>query len=363
MLATECALINTAKTPTTPTSQSDRQPDSHVEMNNDTILQGDCLTELAAYPNTHFDLICTSPPYAGKRSGVPVSEYNAWFLVRSAQFKRVLKPAGSFVLNIKEGAADGQRELYVMDLILALVRQQGWRLVDEYVWHKTNSAPGKWPNRFRDAWEHCYHFTQQKDFAMYQDAVMVPAGEWTTGLRLDRLNENQLVRRQSTSGSRLGRKVVNWVGREKAYPSNVLRFAVESTKREHDSAFPEALPAWFIKLFTKPGDTVLDPFCGSGTTPAAAKRLVRQYVGIDISPTNCELARKRIAGEQGQHLLWSNPATPSDTDPADASCLGDVSMARETGRIGGHTRAANLTPERRKEIAQLAAQRRWQRSA
>ena len=70
-------------------------------------------------------------------------------MVRSEQFLRVLKPTGSFVLNIKEKAENGERHVYVLELILAL-RKQGWLWTEEYIWHKRNCHPGKWPNRFRD---------------------------------------------------------------------------------------------------------------------------------------------------------------------------------------------------------------------
>ncbi len=64
----------------------------------------------------------------------------------------------------------------MLELILAL-RQQGWRWVDKYCWHKKNCYPGKWPNRFRDSWERLLYFTRHKRFKMRQEAVMVPMGD------------------------------------------------------------------------------------------------------------------------------------------------------------------------------------------
>jgi hypothetical protein len=58
------------------------------------------------------------------------------------------------------------------------MKRQGWLWTEEYIWHKRNSYPGKWLNRFRDAWEHCLHFTKERHFAMYQETVMVPMGDW-----------------------------------------------------------------------------------------------------------------------------------------------------------------------------------------
>src|SRR5438046_4056996 len=146
------------------------------------IIHGDCRGILPTLPSEYADLIITSPPYADNRSktygGVPVSRYVEWFLAISAQIQRILKPEGSFVLNIKERVVNGERHTYVLELILAM-RKQGWLWTEEYMWHKKNSYPGKWPNRFRDGWERCLQFTKSKHFAMYQDAVRIPMGDWS----------------------------------------------------------------------------------------------------------------------------------------------------------------------------------------
>ena len=90
---------------------------------------------------------------------------------------RVLKPTGTFVLNIKERVHNGERNTYVIDLILEM-RKQGWLWTEEFIWHKKNSYPGKWPNRFRDSWERLLQFNKDKKFNMYQEEVMVPMGDW-----------------------------------------------------------------------------------------------------------------------------------------------------------------------------------------
>ena len=100
----------------------------------------------------------------------------SWFIEKAAEIKRFLKPSGSFVLNIKEKAVDGERHTYVLDLILALKREIDFRWVEEYIWHKTPSAPGKWKYRFRDAWERILHFSKKKEFKMNQDAGKIPVG-------------------------------------------------------------------------------------------------------------------------------------------------------------------------------------------
>ena len=268
------------------------------------IKHGDCLEVLNEYPDNTFDLIVTSPPYADRRKntygGVSPEKYVEWFLPRSKQFLRVLKPTGTFILNIKEKAENGERHTFVLELILAL-RKLGWLWTEEFIWHKKNSYPGKWPNRFRDSWERCLQFNKTRHFKMNQEAVMVPMGDWAEG-RLKSLGKNDVVRFDSQVGSGFGKNIANWLGREKAYPTNVLHLATECGNKNHSAAFPEALPEWFIKLFTDEGDLVLDPFVGSGTTCAVAQKLRRNSVGIEILAEYCGLAEDEV--EVGDYQLF-----------------------------------------------------------
>jgi len=261
------------------------------------IIHGDAKDELKKYSADFIDLIVTSPPYADSRKnvygGIHPDNYVEWFLPFTEEFLRVLKPTGSFVLNIKEKVVDGERHTYVLDLITSM-KKQGWLWTDEYIWHKKNCYPGKWPNRFRDAWERCLHFTKTKNFSMYQDAVMVPMGNWRHA-RLKNLSQTDRIRDESKVSSGFGKRIENWVGREMAYPTNVLHLATECSNKSHSAAFPEELPAWFIKLFTKSDDIVLDPFLGSGTTAVAAAKLSRKFIGIELKTDYCEIARKNLA--------------------------------------------------------------------
>ena len=262
----------------------------------DRIILGDCLAILKELPSDSIDLIVTSPPYADSRKhtygGVSPDEYVAWFLPIALELQRVLSPQGTFILNIKEKVVNTERHTYVIELILEL-RRQGWLWTEEFIWHKKNSYPGKWPNRFRDGWERCLQFNKQKNFNMYQEAVMVPMGDWAKA-RLKNLSETDKRRDNSKVESGFGKNISNWIGREKAYPNNVLHFATESSNKSHSAAFPESLPSWFIKLFTQPDDLILDPFLGSGTTAVAAKRLGRHYLGIELLPEHVIVAEREV---------------------------------------------------------------------
>jgi len=163
----------------------------------------------------------------------------------------------------------------------------------EFIWHKKNSYPGKWPNRFRDSWERLIQFNKTRKFNMYQEEVMVPMGDWATR-RLKNLSETDKVRDPSKVGSGFGKNISNWIGREKAYPTNVIHMATETRNKSHSAVFPEDLPEWFVKLFTKQGGWVLDPFMGSGTTIKVSQRMKRNSIGIEILPEYYKLAEKDI---------------------------------------------------------------------
>ena len=260
------------------------------------IYLGDSKDVLKRLSDNSIDLIVTSPPYADQRNGtyggIRHDKYVDWFLPISEQLLRVLKPTGTFVLNIKEKVVEGERSTYVMELILEM-RKQGWLWTEEFIWHKKNCYPGKWPNRFRDAWERLLQFNKDKKFHMYQDEVMVPMGDWSKS-RLKNLSETDKIRDNSKVGSGFGKNISNWLTRDKAYPTNVLHLATECSNKSHSAAFPEELPEWFIKLFTKENDLVLDPFMGSGTTLFVANRMKRHSIGIDNVPEYYDLVKKQI---------------------------------------------------------------------
>ncbi len=266
---------------------------SEVQAN---LILGDCREVLKTLKDDSIDLIFTSPPYADSRAntygGIKPDDYVGWFLPITKELLRVLKPTGTFVLNIKEKVVNGERHTYVIELILEM-RKQGWLWTEEFIWHKKNSYPGKWPNRFRDSWERLLQFNKAHKFHMYQEEVMVPMGDWAER-RLKNLSETDKVRDPSKVGSGFGKRIANWIGREKAYPTNVLYLATETKNRNHSAVFPEDLPEWFVKLFTKPGDWVLDPFMGSGTTNRVAQKMGRNSVGIEILPEYFEVAQKDV---------------------------------------------------------------------
>jgi DNA modification methylase len=276
------------------------------------------------------NVVSTSPPYASQRaydpsSGfrpVPPDEYVAWYADVAANIAAILADDGSYLLNIKEHAEDGERSLYVKDLFIAHKRKWGWRFVDEFCWRKTDDGvPGGWNNRFKNAWEPVAHFCRQAKIKFRPKAV----GHWSDDC-FDYSPNNP----KSTSGSGLlgtgprgaaadlgknhdswqttRRNANNLEGRHGgiARPSNVIELKTESSQGSHSAPFPRALVEFFVKAFSDPGDLVFDPFLGSGTTIAAAHLLDRVGYGVEISPAYCDVILRRV-----ERLTGIEPALAS----------------------------------------------------
>ena len=122
---------------------------------------------------------------------------------------------------------------------------------------------------------------------------MVPMGDWAK-TRLKNLSETDKTRGDSKVGSGFGKNISNWLTREKAYPTNVLHLATECSNKNHSAAFPEELPEWFIKLFTKENDFILDPFMGSGTTLFVSHKMKRNSIGIEIKKGYVDIVEKEL---------------------------------------------------------------------
>jgi DNA modification methylase len=297
------------------------------------LICGDCRdrgTVERLFEGAKANVVITSPPYASQRaydpsSGfrpVPPEEYIGWYRDVAANIAAILTDDGSYLLNIKEHAEDGQRNLYVKKLTIAHVEQWGWRFVDEFCWRKTDDGvPGGWGNRFKNAWEPVLHFCRHEKIKFRPKAV----GHWSDDC-FDYSPNNP----KSTSGSGLlgtgprgaaadlgknhdswqttRRNANNLEGRHGgiARPSNVIECKTESSQGSHSAPFPRALVEFFVKAFSDAGDLVFDPFLGSGTTMAAAHVLDRVGYGIEISPAYCDVILRRI-----EHLTGIEPALAS----------------------------------------------------
>ena len=287
-----------------------------------TIHIGDCLEVMRdKIDDDSIDLIVTSPPYADRRKntygGVSPDEYVNWFSPIAQQIKRVMKPTGSFILNIKEQCSDGERTLYVYDLVSHLKRELGFRWVDEFCWHKTKIVPSGHKNRFKDGWERIYHFTKEKHFKIDKTRVKVPAQPSTLKrLKTGEKRGDAFDVRVTTTGSNFRMVTANASGDENGmvFPSNVLTLSAVCHNTGHSAAFPTALPEWFIKILTDEGDMVLDPFVGSGTTYYVARHMGRVPIGIDIHKEYLDIINDNMLKYENR-MRTQSKKMPSSSKP------------------------------------------------
>ena len=240
-----------------------------------------------------IDLIITSPPYAMQRKdtygGVPISEYISWFLDISAGMKESLSDTGSLVLNIKENVVDGQRDLYVFKLIIAMVEEQGWRFVEEYIWNKTNPFPTGNKRRLKDGYERCLHFTKTKGYKFFPaNALVKSESKWLESEK--RRTKTGVHNVTNGSGMNMSRRVANDMVRR----GTVITGSTSNKNIAHPATFPMYLPSVFIDLMTEEGDTVCDPFMGSGTTGDAAISSGREFIGIEMDKGYFEHTEARL---------------------------------------------------------------------
>ncbi len=262
------------------------------------IIKGYSEIELKKIKSDSIDLVFTSPPYAYRRKntygGIQDSKYIEWFKPISIEIKRILKPTGSFFLNIKPHTNKGERSLYVFDLVLFLKREIGFWFVEEYCWTK-NAFPGGYKGRFKNGFEPVYHFTKENPNQITFNPVA--CGTPMKEESIARTYRKQCGAPKSGSGM-TGMNTTNIRNLKFARPSNVVNVNNVSNqftlKSNHSATFPEGLVEFFVKSFTNENDLVLDPFAGSGTTGIVCKNNNRKYILIDKEEENIELIIKRI---------------------------------------------------------------------
>jgi site-specific DNA-methyltransferase (adenine-specific)/site-specific DNA-methyltransferase (cytosine-N4-specific) len=287
-----------------------------IEMNK--IYNESNLETMARIQDNSIDLVMTSPPYAEARKstygGVCADDYVEWFKPIAKEIYRILKPTGSFILNIGDNTIDGETHLYTFELPIVLKRELGFKFIDPLVWHKKNPAPGKFKNRFKDGWEFCYHFSKTLDlkFNPYAVATQTKQESLARALRQkDDANAKSLTgsgfttaagtikkniekRRERNNNSGVGTIDENFEDLEMALPSNVLHLSGETTNVGHPAPYPTEIPAFFIKAFTDENDIVYDPFFGSGTTGEVCLRTNRKFIGSELKQDYIDIANKRL---------------------------------------------------------------------
>jgi len=228
--------------------------------------------------------VVTSPPYAEQRKreygGIGEEEYGEWWRDVQIRIGEWLKEDGSFFLNMKAHSRDGERSMYVMDLVKRMKDEWGWKFIDEYCWLR-NPPPGSWPNRLKNGFEPVYHFGLSTAIKFRPDNVKLDSkGEWKPS---SNVNMGNYWNTADTAHE--------WDG---SYPSNVLDVRENAPGIGHVAAYPVKVPEFFVKAFSDEGDVWVDPFCGSGSTLIACLENSRMGLGIEKEPKYVAITLQRF---------------------------------------------------------------------
>lgn len=238
----------------------------------------DCREFIPERPNSHIGCF-TSPPYAEQRAakygGIAPERYKQWWEAVQTTVGAFLSLDGVFFLNLKAHAEAGERVTYVMETVLAMKREWGWKYIDEFAWVKPG-YPGDMGKRFKNGFEPIYQFAKTLDYKFRLENVV----------EYRQSNFGGYVENLGTIQGEKGTDNSHDIGSVR--PSNVLHIMPDNTTNEssggHPARFPPALPEFFMQAYSDPGDRWLDPFAGSGTVCITAERLGRLTTNIELLP-------------------------------------------------------------------------------
>lgn len=282
------------------------------------IICGDARAILQTLPSQKVDCIVTSPPYYKQRdyehalqigNENTVEDYVRRLVQVFAECQRVLKDTGTLWLNIGDKFSDGLLLGLPWRIAFGLV-DQGWILRSDIIWHKPNAMPHSVKNRPTVDHEYLFLFAKTQDYYYDADAIREPHITFTEKSRM-RGGRNHFGKRNGTpeQGKNEGNSNLHdgrWdqafhpLGRNKR---TVWSVPLGKNRDAHFAVFPEKLIEPCILAGSPSDGLVLDPFVGTGTVTAVAKRLGRCYLGIDLNPKYVEIATERA--NQEQILLFS----------------------------------------------------------
>lgn len=248
----------------------------------DQIHCGDNCDVMGELPRECIDLVVTSPPYDDLRTYCG----HSWdFFGVAWQLVRVLKPGGVIVWVVSDATKNGSETGSSMEQALHFKRL-GLNLHDTMVYQIAGTGAKGSNLAYWQEWEYCFVLTKARPKTVNRiaDVKNKRAGAVCTKGRLaadgtDKDTNNRTVKETGIRG-------------------NVWRYHAGNNGNNnegHPAVFPLALVSDHIATWSGTGDTVLDPFVGSGTTAKAAKDLGRRFIGIDVNPEYCEMAQRRVA--------------------------------------------------------------------
>lgn len=288
------------------------------------IICGDALTVLRSMPGESVQCVCTSPPYFGLRDygcdgQIGLEETPELYVCRLAEVfrevRRVLKPNGVCWINIGDSyAVNGTwahikpKDLIGVPWMLAFaLRDDGWWLRSDVIWNKTNSMPQSVKDRPTSSYEHIFLLAKSRTYYFNHEAIKEPVAAGTVE-RMKRGNSTKHKYIEGAPGQRTQSIIKprkNRSGEDIDIPTmrnkrDVWTVCTNSYRGVHFATFPVELIKPCILAGCPKDGIVLDPFIGSGTTAVVALMEGRNYIGIELNPEYCNLARERVAKQTAQ---------------------------------------------------------------
>lgn len=244
------------------------------------ITQGDCLKVMKQISDDSVDMILTSPPYDDLRT---YNGYSFDFLGISMDMHRVLKPGGVIIWVVGDATRNGSETGTSFRQALRFM-ELGLNLHDTMLYHKVNYVPLT-HRRYEQAFEYMFCFSKGSPNTF--NAIKIPCK-----LSGGRSHSGKFYHTPDAKTTTTAHKIAP-IGESKIAP-NIFSYTIGKVKNGHPAVFPIELALDQVSSWTNPGDLVLDPFSGSGTTAIACLQTDRNFIGLEISPEYVSIANKRI---------------------------------------------------------------------
>ena len=246
------------------------------------IICGDNVAVMKGWPDECIDCVVTSPPYDDLRT----YGGHSWDFPSIAQeLTRTLKHGGVIVWNVADATINGSETLNSMRQAIYFKDVCGLSVWDTMIWDKgVQTAPTE--SRYYSVWEYCFVLSKgrPKSLNLLNDRKNISVGSKRVSLKNCRKEKRE-------------RGGKSFVTQETGRRFNLWTINPSCKENDHPAVFPYRLAADHILSWSNPGDIVLDPFAGSGTTLKAAKELGRQWIGIEVNPDYVEICKRRTAQE------------------------------------------------------------------
>jgi len=259
------------------------------------ISQGDCLEVMKSFENCSVDMVLTSPPYDNLRN---YKGYVFPFEAIARELFRVVKDGGVVVWVVADATIEGSETGTSFKQALFFM-ETGFNLHDTMIFRKKNPIPQIYRSRYNNEFE--YMFVFSKGQVATHNPIFIPCLH--AGLELNGTTYKNYSKHEQKR-AKMAKPV-----REQKIKGNIWEYVVgknleDQEAKGHPAPFPCELARDHIYSWSNEGGLVFDPMCGSGTTCKVARRLRRNFIGIDISEEYCRIARERLNTEHNHQAQF-----------------------------------------------------------